>query len=162
MAQVVRSAQWQFIWFGTCASSVPATSTKARNSASLGALEAEVQGRRAYIGVRFLIHSFIHSLTHAFTRSSVHSACRRTISGPAVPAYTCAMRPGHAFCYMLPEWRCNSFHTLSGDFFFFVIKIALWVQCGGKKAAYLSEKRIKAESGAAARALWTQYWVSFP
>lgn len=68
------------------------------------------EGGGGYTGVRFLIHSFIHSLTH----SLVHPFTRLVVAplaAPPVPAYTCARRPGHAFCYMLPVWRCNSFHT---------------------------------------------------
>lgn len=44
----------------------------------------------------------------------------------------------------LSHTPCGPF---AGDLF---DKIALWVQCGGKEATYLSEKRIKTESAAAA------------
>lgn len=129
-------------------SSVPATSTKARNSASLGALEAEVQGRRGYIGVRFFIHSF----THALTRSSVHSACHRTISGPAGPSLHVRHAPRpclllHVAGVTLQQLSPPPPGPFAGIFF---DKIALWVQCGGRETTYLSEKRIKTESGAAA------------
>lgn len=60
-------------------------------------MEAEVQGRRGYIGVLFFIHSLADSLVHPFTRVVI-----APLAAPPVPAYTCAMRPGHAFCYMLP------------------------------------------------------------
>lgn len=79
-------------------SSVPATSTtKARIGASLGALEAVVRGRRgSKLGCA--IHSLAHARVHPFTRLLVVAL----LAAPPVPAYTCAMRPGHAFCYMMP------------------------------------------------------------
>lgn len=43
------------------------------------------------------IHSLAHSLVHLFTRLVI-----APLAAPPVPAYTCAMRPGHGFCYMLP------------------------------------------------------------
>lgn len=55
--------------------------------------------RRRRRGVNWgaFIHSFTHSRVHPFTRLVI-APC----AAPPVPAYTCAMRPGHAFCYMLP------------------------------------------------------------
>lgn len=46
------------------------------------------------------IHSLAHALAHAFTRSL--GGVLAPSAAPPVPADTCAMRPGHAFCYMLP------------------------------------------------------------